>query len=403
VSRKSTIQNTLKKQYSNVVRLCAAGSGKTYGICQDALSIVADPAQRKRVLITTFTNNGVDTINKYATHLNRGIPSSSIVVCTWFQFLLAEIIKPYQTYLVGINEIKSFDFDNNYPKYKIIKGKKINMAASGQKERYINRGSNILSNYASELAVFLNKAGEERPIRRLTDIYSHIYIDEIQDMAGYDIDLILLLMQSNISVSCVGDYKQATYKTNTGSKNKKTSGKNIGRFCDLLSEQELASIDRNFTTRRFNKNICDFANKIFPFGDEITSDIETRDLGDGVFLIQRADVQDYFKHYQPIVLKYDSRTSTTGWQSFNFGSCKGMTFERVLVFPNPVLTEYIQKGKSLEAPEKYYVGVTRARHSLAFVVDSFPKKTNRFQEIDLTLPGGCIKAMKYILDEQRVQ
>jgi hypothetical protein len=274
------------------------------------------------------------------------------------------------------------------------------MAASGQKERYINRGSNVMSNHASELAVYLNDAGKGMPIRRLADIYSHIYIDEIQDMAGYDIDLILLLMESGISVSCVGDYKQATYKTNTGNKNKKASGKHIGGFCDLVSKQRLAFIETNLSTRRFNKNICHFANKLFPAGDEMTSNIEARECDDGVFLIQRSDVTYYFNHYQPTVLKYDIKTTTNEWQSFNFGGCKGMTFDRVLVFPNGVLTEYIQKGKSISAPEKYYVGVTRPRYSLAFVVDTFPEKEHIYQEIDLTLAGRCIKAMKYILDEQ---
>jgi hypothetical protein len=398
MTKELAIPNTLKTQYSNVLRLCAAGSGKTCGICQDALTVVTAPARQKRVLVTTFTNNGVDTINAYITKLNRRIPSASIVVYTWFQFLLLEIIKPYQTFIVGINEVKSFDFDNNYPKYMLKKGRKINLAKAGKKERYINRGYDVMSNYASELAVYLNTAGSGRPIRRLADIYSHIYIDEIQDMAGYDIDLITLLMESGITISCVGDYKQATYKTNTGSKNKKAAGKNISGFCNLISKRGLSFIEHNLSSRRFNKDICDFANKVFPSGEEMTSSIDT-DGDDGVFLIVRADVPKYFKHYQPTVLKYDERTLTDGLPSFNFGGCKGMTFERVLIFPNGVFSDYIQKGKTLTAPEKYYVGVTRPRHSLAIVVDSFPKNTPQYQEIEISFGGTCIRAMKYVVDK----
>ena len=395
MTRKLTIQNTSKKQYSNVIRLCAAGSGKTFDICRDALSVVNTSAQRKRVLITTFTNNGVNTINEYIAILNRGMPSAAVDVYTWYHLLLAEIIKPYQTFIAGINEIKSFDFDNNCPIYKMSKGRKINLAASGKKERYINRSSNVMSNYASEFAVCLNNEGSGMPVQRLADIYSHVYIDEIQDMAGYDMDLILLLMESGIIVTCVGDYKQATYKTNAGSKNKKTSGKNIGVYCEMVSKSGLASIKNNLTTRRFNKNICDFANMLFPTGDDICSDIEATDYENGVFLIQCAYVDDYFKYYRPTVLKYDVNTPTNGLQSFNFGGCKGMTFDRVLIFPNGVLTDYVMKGKSLAAPEKYYVAVTRPRYSLAIVVEKLPTST-LFEPVTIPVTNGNIQALRFI-------
>jgi DNA helicase-2/ATP-dependent DNA helicase PcrA len=120
VTKKSSIQNTSKKPYNNVVKLCAAGSGKTYGICQDSLSLVTSSVQRKRILMITFTNNGVATINKYIAIQNQGLPSNKVVVCTWFQFLLTEFIRPYQSFILGINEVKSFDFENHYPKYKTV-------------------------------------------------------------------------------------------------------------------------------------------------------------------------------------------------------------------------------------------------------------------------------------------
>ena len=79
MTKKSSIQNTSKKPYNNVVKLCAAGSGKTYGICQDSLSLVTSSAQRKRILMITFTNNGVATINKYIANQNQGLPSNKVV------------------------------------------------------------------------------------------------------------------------------------------------------------------------------------------------------------------------------------------------------------------------------------------------------------------------------------
>jgi hypothetical protein len=388
--------------YNNVVKLCAAGSGKTYGICYDALAIVAETTQQKRVLITTFTNNGIDTIQAYITQLNQGIPSNNVVVCTWFQFLLSEFIRPYQSFIIGINEVKAFDFENNYPRYKLIKGRKVNMAASGKKERYLSGHYNVMSNHASELAVHIDEKSGGLAVNRIREIYSHIYIDEIQDMAGYDIDLILLLMKSSVSVTCVGDYKQVTYKTNTGSKNKKSSGKHIGGFCDNIVKQGLSSVEKILVTRRFNQSICDFANKLFPNGDAMISPIKVENGEDGVFLIQPKDVNVYFDYYHPTVLKYDKNTTTMGRSSYNFGGCKGMTFDRALVFPNKPLEDYIQNNTKLKAPEKYYVGVTRPRRSLAIVIDSFPSSQNQpfFQKIALPVGAASIEVMRYVFDAQ---
>lgn len=56
----------------------------------------------------------------------------------------------------------------------------------------------------------------------------------------------------------------------------------------------------------------------------------------------------------------------------NFGDAKGLTFDRVLIFPHGLAKKWIASGdvrhveKSLA---RMYVGVTRARYSLAFVHD----------------------------------
>ncbi len=89
-------------------------------------------------------------------------------------------------------------------------------------------------NVAGELACYINM--QNGGINRLANIYSHLYIDEVQDMAGYDLEIIELLMKSHIAVTCVGDGKQATFKTNNSIKNKKTSGANICFFQDMIDE-----------------------------------------------------------------------------------------------------------------------------------------------------------------------
>ena len=48
--------------------------------------------------------------------------------------------------------------------------------------------------------------------------YQYICIDEIQDLAGYDLEIIKLLFESSSSVLLVGDPRQVTYLTNHSQK-----------------------------------------------------------------------------------------------------------------------------------------------------------------------------------------
>ena len=64
----------------NTIRMSAAGAGKTWGICHDALAVVASPLFTKRVLITTFTNKGVETIQSEIRKQNQGVLNPRIVM-----------------------------------------------------------------------------------------------------------------------------------------------------------------------------------------------------------------------------------------------------------------------------------------------------------------------------------
>jgi DNA helicase II / ATP-dependent DNA helicase PcrA len=85
------------------------------------------------------------------------------------------------------------------------------------------------------------------------------------------------------------------------------------------------------------------------------------------------DVPTYVEKFQPTVLRWDRDSDTQGLQAMNFGLSKGSTFDRVLIFPPKTIVTYlISKDVSKLRPKTLahlYVAVTRARHSVAFVVD----------------------------------
>lgn len=373
---------------NNVVKISAAGAGKTWSICHDALETTA--FSKKKVLITTYTNRGVESIRRELRSQNNGVLSSRILVKTWYDFLMSEWIRPYQSAMDGveINEIKGFDFSKMYGY--------INYVKAGTKKRYLQQNCYVFANVAAELSIQLNTLSEGKVISRLAEIYCKIYFDEVQDLSGYDINILQLLCASNIDLFCCGDNKQATYSTHKTAKNKNCTGKNIWEFFSELNKKGLIKIEKNLISHRFNQHICCFANTVFPGAGIISTIMDKKTEHDGVFLINRKDVSCYYNYFLPQVLRYDSKELADGYNSVNFGACKGETFDRILIYPNNVFKEFILKDKAIRSPEKYYVAATRARYSIAFVLDSFPKKSlKNFRETEILVDNVVLKAYKF--------
>lgn len=377
-------------QLKNNVIMAAAGSGKTWGICNEVISKVSQT--EKKVLIVTYTNKGVESINKEYQRQNYGVIDSNVVIKTWFEFLLSDLIKPYQRSILGkYNIINSIDFSSVYGK--------INYNKRRTAKHYINGNRDILSNTASEFAVDSNVITKGKIITRLGEVYSYIYIDEVQDLAGEDFALLEILFASKINITCVGDYKQATFTTYNAKKNKKISGANIIDYFMDLNERGVIKLSYNKKSRRFNTEICEFSNEVF--GDK-TNNIETimtmEKENDGVYLICFSDLSLYYDKYKPIILKYDVHTKTDMYTSYNFGQCKGMTFDRVIIFPNGPFTEFLKHWKTLSSPSKYYVAATRAKYSIAFVMDEiFENRKFKFENINIA--GNDIRVSKYIVNQ----
>ncbi|WP_079707696.1 UvrD-helicase domain-containing protein [Paraliobacillus ryukyuensis] len=346
-------------QLQNKVIMACAGSGKTWGLCQDALN---SSSRDKKVLMVSFTNKGVESLKREYEKQNFGVIDQHIKVHSWYQFLLKDLIKPYQSYFLGdINIIKSFDFSNMYGVRDFSKKNTL--------PYFLNKNGDVKANKASEFAIYLNIKSNGSVIKRLEEIYSCIYIDELQDLTGRDIDLLELLFKSSIRVYCVGDYKQSTLKTHNAKANKKRSGEYIFSYLETLKDSHNLQIVKSNESRRFIQDIADFANLIYP--EEPIKSVKEASLDYmGVYQITKNDIEDYIRTFQPSVLRFDKRTSTHGYTALNFGVSKGMTMDRVVIYPNGPLKNFLKGiSKTLKNPHKYFVGVTRPQYSLVFVVD----------------------------------
>jgi DNA helicase II / ATP-dependent DNA helicase PcrA len=73
------------------------------------------------------------------------------------------------------------------------------------------------------------------------------------------------------------------------------------------------------------------------------------------------------------VLRDDKRSRCNGCEAMNFGISKGMTFDRVLIFPTALMAEWLSPDLDQHidgSRAKTYVAITRARYSVTFVHSS---------------------------------
>ena len=373
-------------QLNNIVIMAAAGAGKTHDICKEVIENAK--TTNKKILITTYTNKGIESIEKEYKKQNNGVIDKNVVILSWFQFLLRELVKPYQSSILNkINIINSIDFNHQYGY--------INFNPRETSKHYM-LNNNILSNTVSEFAKDSNIKSNKKVMQRLEEIYSHIYIDEIQDLAGEDIEILNLFFNSKVQIQCVGDVKQSTYTTYNAKKNKKITGIHLIDFFKELERKGIITLQFNNKTKRFGREICEFSNSICnDKNNRIESDKIYKEENQGVYLLDKKDFENYFKIYKPTILKFNAKTKID-YDSLNFGQCKGMTFDRVAIFPNNKYKEFLKNGTSLDSPCKYYVSATRARYSIVFVVEKLFENDN-FKYTNINLEDNIIKVSKYMV------
>ena len=237
-------------------------------------------------------------------------------------------------------------------------------------------GERIYSDKISDFACTCDGKSKGLVIRRLERVYDHIFIDEVQDLAGYDFDFLELLFQSGVNITVVGDNRQATFFTNCSPKNKRYRGQNIIALFRDWEKRGMCTIRERNECYRCNQEICRVADLLYPDMPRTESMNGEATGHDGVFTVSSADLQEYVRQYNPAILRDTKKTKTEGLRARNFGVSKGQTFNRVVVFPNGPIREFLKTGdpSRLNAKTKalLYVGITRARHSVAFVYDDGP-------------------------------
>jgi len=354
---------------NNKLIVAAAGSGKTTYLVNDALK-----QQNAKILITTYTEANEAEIRKKIIEKNKYIPEN-ITVQTWFSFLLDHGAKPYQGVLIN-KDIKGMLLVNEQSgvKYKNKNGSPVYYRENDEIEKhYFTLNQRIYSDKLSKFVIRCNEKSDGSVIDRLSRIYTHIFIDEVQDLSGYDLEFLKLLFSSSINTLLVCDPRQGTYSTNNLRKNKKYQKSGILNFFkdkSIQIEIDQTSLVINY---RCIAPICIFSNKLFPDFPETTTGNARYNDHAGIFFVKRKDMDKYLEKYTPTQLRWNKTTTVNEKYSVKtFGETKGLNFQRVFIYPTDIFIKWIFNNNKDIPPTsraKCYVALTRAQYSVAILYD----------------------------------
>lgn len=343
--------------FASRIIISAAGGGKTTRVVDQALK-----NDSGTTALITYTRNNVREIQLKAYRRSTVIPAN-VEVVSWYSFLLRELARPYRSAMHG-RRIDGIHW---------VEGKSVPYVPEDKTDAHYFLNSTRI--YADKIAKFICRCDARANgavMRRLKARYAHLIIDEIQDMAGYDLDLLELILRSGIAATLVGDHRQATFATNNSAKNKGFAGPAVIKKFEQWKKAGLVTIEYECHTHRCNQAIADLGDDFFPQEPKTISSNAVATGYDGVFLVGTADVDAYIAAFTPQVLRYSAKTNCEPYEAMNFGEAKGLTFERVLIYPHRKAASWLATGKLAhieKSATKMYVAVTRARYSVAFVFD----------------------------------
>lgn len=337
------------------VVFAVAGAGKTSTII-DGLSL------QRRFLLVTYTNNNFEHLRRRII-LKFGHVPPNISIYTYFASVYAFCYRPLLQLKLGTRGI-TFDPPPEYTR-----------RLKRDKREYYQDGHGRL--YHNRLAARLERCAVVDDVRLRIQKYFDVFcVDEVQDIGGYDFDLLMALCKSEVDVLLVGDFFQHTYETSQdGPKNKNLHTDLASyhkRFAAVGMAVDTVSLSKSY---RCSPSVCDFIRE--RLGVEIHSHSNAE--SDVLFVDDAADAERLFADDRVVKLFYKEHKKYPCF-SDNWGSSKGADHYKDVCVALNGTTEHLVNGGTLKATtslqtrNKLYVACSRPRRHLYFVSEKLFKK-----------------------------
>jgi len=343
-------------QLKNKCISAVAGSGKTRAIVDECYN---NP--NCKILLTTYTDNNADALKEKIIEKFGTVPSR-ITIRPWFSFLLENWVRPY------VVEFFTFPIGAHIGLH-FVNERSMIYCKRGSKQYFFDDNNDIYSDKLSDFGAYCDEKTDKKCIKRLEEIYDIVCIDEIQDISGHDLDILTSLFKSSIRVLVVGDQQQRIFKTNPSTYHQKQC-ENIIEWIktEFSSSVELCYMNYCY---RCSFPICQYVKELFS-ECQITSKNNNKSEHIGIFKIKKEELDNYVQTFNPLILGFNKKSNHGFDKYMNYGESKGLEEDHVLIIPTKDIRNYITNGKeidSLSTKRKFYVAITRARYSVAFLID----------------------------------
>ncbi|MGV8865078.1 MAG: hypothetical protein ACOH2T_28505 [Pseudomonas sp.] len=213
-----------------------AGSGKTS-------LVIARLNLEQRALIITYTENNHRHLRNRIIK-KFGVIPSNITLMSYFSFLHSFCYRPVMQLQLGT---RGLNFRR--PPEKRLGLTDLNRYRDGGGRLYHNRLAKLLEMWGCMPAVRA----------RLERFYDCLYVDEVQDFAGHDFNLLLQVSQANIEMTFVGDFHQHTFDTSRDGTVNGSLHDDVAqyekRFRDVGIKVDKTTLSRSW---RCGTTVCDF-------------------------------------------------------------------------------------------------------------------------------------------------
>lgn len=326
------------------VVLAVAGSGKTQHII-DKLDI------NSRALIVTYTVNNTTNLKKRI--LNKfGVMPKGVRVYTYFSFLISFCVRP----IVGNDmKIKGISYSDP-PRF----------AKRNTHEHYVSKGDRVYYNRIAKM--MMDCDGVSDITARIEKYFDFFCVDEVQDFAANDFNLLCHLSKMDVEVLFVGDFFQHTFDTSRDGNIQKELHNNYEAYlCKFKDAGYIIDLDILSHSYRCSPTVCRFVTE--QIGITITS--HRQDEVNIVLIDETDHIEELFSDDSIVKLFFKESHKYVG-RTDNWGNTKGLDdFDDICIVLNPTTFLAYTKGRlATLAPStlnKLYVACTRAKGNVYFV------------------------------------
>lgn len=334
--------------------LAVAGSGKT-------TLIVNKLNLEERFLLITYTINNTRNL-KEAIVEKFGYLPENINLYSYYNFLYSFCFRPFLSYKLKPNGIY-WDFTPLHT----------NRLPLNNLSRYMTKGRLLYHNRIAKLLEQYNVLEEIN--ERISKYYDYLLIDEVQDFAGHDYNLLKSICKSKTEIIFVGDFYQHTFDTSRDGNTNANLHSDYDKYQKLF-EKEKVKPNTEYLNKsyRCTKSVCNFITK------EIGIDIQSHKELDSIvsFVDDDDEIEKLFKDNNIVKLFYRENYKYNCY-SRNWGDCKGENhYNDVCVVLNKTTMDNFIKGELAElkpvTKNKLYVACSRANNNLYLIAEDRIKK-----------------------------